>query len=64
MRKGRAWAVPPTNVAEPVMTPRAAEPPRPVTEPSSDSASDSPIEIAAPSAAAMPTSSAAREPLT
>ena len=46
------------------MTPRAADPPRPVTEPSSDSASDSPIEIAAPSAAAMPTSSAAREPLT
>ena len=42
----------------------ASAPPRPVSVPSSDSASDMPMLIAAPSAAARPTSSAACEPAT
>ena len=62
MRKGSACAAPPTNVATPVIIPRVTELPRPVSEPSSDSPSERPIEMAAPSAAATPTSSAAREP--
>ena len=62
MRNGSAWAVPPTNVAKPVMSPRLSAAPRPVISPSSDSPSDMPMLIAAPSAEARPTSSAAREP--
>ena len=62
IRNGSACAKPPTNVAAPVISPRVSALPRPVIEPSSLSPSDRPIEIAAPSAAAMPMSSAAREP--
>src|SRR3954454_12662523 len=62
MRNGRAWNVPPRKVAPPVIAPRDNELPRPVTDPSSERPSDRPIEIAAPSALARPTSSAAREP--
>ena len=64
MRKGSAWNVPPRNVATPVIVPRWNALPRPVSSPSSDNASLMPIEIAAPRAAARPTSRAAREPLT
>ena len=62
MRNGSAWNVPPKKVARPVIRPRWGAAPRPVMWPSSLSASLRPIEIAAPSAAARPTSSAAREP--
>ena len=47
-----------------MISPRETALPRPVIVPSSDSPSERPIEIAAPSAAARPTSSAAREPAT
>ena len=50
------------NVATPVIVPRASDDPRPLSVPSSDSASESPMLMAAPSAVAMPTSSAACEP--
>jgi hypothetical protein len=49
-------------MAPPVISPREKELPRPVTEPSSERASERPMLIAAPSAAARPTSSAARGP--
>ena len=49
---------------EPVMIPRVTALPRPVIVPSSERPSERPIEIAAPSAAARPTSRAAREPPT
>jgi len=62
MRNGNACAVPPTNVARPVIMPRVSAAPRPVISPSSESPSDMPMLIAAPSAEARPTSSAAREP--
>ena len=47
------------KVAMPVITPRASEVPRPVRVPSSESASERPMLIAAPTAAASPISSAA-----
>jgi len=61
IKNGSACSVPPTNVAAPVMIPRRNAEPRPVISPSSESASLMPIEIAAPRAAARPTSSAVRE---
>jgi hypothetical protein len=64
MRKGRAWSAPPTNVAPPVTRPRAIGPPRPEIVPSSERASDIPMLMAAPSAAANPTSRAVRVPAT
>jgi hypothetical protein len=41
IRKGSAWKLPPKNVAPPVISPREREVPLPVTEPSSESASES-----------------------
>ena len=61
-RNGSVWNVPPTKVAVPVIRPRTRELPRPVSWPSSERPSESPMLMAAPKAAARPTSSAAREP--
>src|SRR5256885_1875582 len=47
----------------PVIAPRTAAEPRPVTEPSSERPSESAMLMPAPSAVASPTMSAAREPL-
>jgi hypothetical protein len=58
MRKGNVWSIPPNPVATPVMLPRRTGPPRPVTVPSSDKASERPMLTAAPSEAASPTKKA------
>src|SRR5215213_2445801 len=55
MRKGRVCRMPPTNVARPVIVPRKNGLPRPVSEPSSESPSEKPMLIPAPTAAARPT---------
>src|SRR5215210_6755739 len=47
--------MPPTNVASPVIDPRNSGLPRPVSDPSSDSPSEKPMLIPAPTAAARPT---------
>jgi len=62
IRKGSAWKLPPRNVAPPVIKPRDMDVPLPVTVPSSESASERPMLIPAPSAAASPTNNAACEP--
>ncbi len=49
------WPTPPSVVITPVMAPRSQGWPRPVSEPSSDSASAKPMEMPAPTEAAMPT---------
>jgi hypothetical protein len=51
--------VPPTKVAIPVRAPRTSELPLPLSSPSSESASERPMLIAAPSEAARPTRRAA-----
>jgi hypothetical protein len=56
--------MPPMNVPAPVIRPRLNALPRPVSAPSSEIASETPMLIAAPSAAARPTISAAWVPLT
>jgi hypothetical protein len=61
IKTGKAWKTPPTVVITPVIDPRVIAEPRPVCPPSSDSASDRPMLIPAPSAVASPTSSAACE---
>src|SRR4051794_26666395 len=58
IRNGKVCSIPPTAVATPVMAPRSQGPPRPVIEPSSESASASPMLIPAPSEAARPTKKA------
>src|SRR5688500_11727858 len=55
MRKGRVCRMPPTNVARPVIVPRKYGLPRPVSDPSSESPSEKPMLIPAPTAAASPT---------
>src|SRR5215216_4914851 len=55
MRKGRVCRMPPTNVAKPVIEPRKNGLPRPVSDPSSESPSEKPMLIPAPTAAANPT---------
>src|SRR5256885_274403 len=50
MMKGSEWNAPPMKVAIPVMIPRITAPPRPVILPSSESASDTPMLMAAPGA--------------
>src|SRR5215208_3499367 len=55
MRKGRVCKMPPTNVAKPVIVPRKIGLPRPVSDPSSESPSEKPMLIPAPTAAARPT---------
>src|ERR687894_121918 len=55
MRNGKVCRIPPTNVATPVMAPLKKGWPRPVNDPSSESPSENPILIAAPTAAARPT---------
>src|SRR6266545_3936090 len=62
IRKGRVWKVPPTKVAMPVSAPRTTELPRPLSSPSSESPSDRPMLIAAPSEVASPTRKAACAP--
>ena len=52
-KKGKVCNMPPKPVAIPVMEPRTQGLPLPVIVPSSDKASASPIEIAAPSEAAV-----------
>ena len=47
--------MPPTKVAKPVMAPRNSGLPRPVSDPSSESPSEKPMLIPAPTAAASPT---------
>ena len=59
---GSEWKTPPNVVMAPVTTPRTTADPRPVSVPSSDSASENPMLIPAPSAVARPTNSAAWEP--
>src|SRR5215211_1654515 len=55
MRKGKVCKMPPTNVARPVIVPRKNGLPRPVSDPSSESPSEKPMLIPAPTAAASPT---------
>src|SRR5829696_7649118 len=47
--------MPPTNVARPVIVPRKNGLPRPVSDPSSESPTEKPMLIPAPTAAASPT---------
>jgi hypothetical protein len=60
IKNGNVCYMPPSPVAIPVIVPRCSGPPRPVTLPSSDRASESPMLIAAPSDAASPTKNALR----
>ena len=62
IRNGRVWNTPPMAVIEPVTIPRATAEPRPVSRPSSESASEKPMLMPAPSAVASPTNNAACEP--
>src|SRR6185503_17970763 len=57
-RNGNVCSMPPIAVATPVMAPRKSGWPRPVIEPSSDSASARPMLMPAPSEAASPTKNA------
>ncbi len=54
-RKGSVWPSPPTAVMMPLAAPRSQGEPRPVSEPSSDSASAKPMLMPAPMEAASPT---------
>ena len=58
MRYGSVWPMPPSVVISPHTNPRVHGWPRPVRLPSSDSASANPMEIPAPTEAAMPTRNA------
>jgi hypothetical protein len=59
-RNGSVWPMPPIAVIPPSMIPRADGCPRPVNEPSSDSASANPMLIPAQTDAASPTRNASR----
>ena len=61
MMNGSEWNTPPNAVAPPVIAPRTTAEPRPVSSPVSDSASENPMLTPAPSAVAMPTTSAVCE---
>src|ERR1700686_430044 len=58
MRNGSVWPIPPAAVISPVTEPRSIGRPRPVSDPSSDSASAKAIEMPAPTDAARPTRNA------
>ena len=60
IRKGRVWSDPPKKVMMPVIPPRTTGLPRPVSSPSSESASDKAMLIPAPVAAAIPTRKAVK----
>src|SRR5712672_693392 len=55
MRNGSVWPRPPIAVIAPVTEPRTTGLPRPVSAPSSDSASANAMEMPAPTDAAIPT---------
>src|SRR5919112_4783301 len=61
MRNGNECILPPRSVPAPVINPRRQGPPRPVSSPSSESASETAMLMAAPRAAERPTSSATCE---
>src|ERR1700733_9344515 len=58
IRNGSVWPIPPAVVISPQMPPRISGAPRPVRLPLSDSASAKPIEMPAPTDAAIPTKNA------
>ncbi len=55
------WKIPPSAVMPPVMAPRTSGDPRPVCSPVSDSPSEMPMLIPAPSAVESPTTNAVCE---
>ena len=61
IRYGRVWKTPPRVVITPQIVPRIHGAPRPVSEPLSDKPSAMPIEMPAPTEAAMPTRKVSQE---